>query len=305
MKDQRGIAVLTAMIILALCASISAAMIWHRNIDIQRTANILHKDQAKYYALGMEAWACEILHRDAVHSKTDSLGERWASHLPVLPIQGGSITAQLVDLQGRFNLNNLIEKNQNLDEDAARQFRRLLALLKLDPGIAAAVADWIDADRKPRDPAGAEDSYYKGLAPPYLAANQPFTSVSELLLVKGVSYKAYIKLRPFVAALPVSNSPINVNTAPWPVIASLTRKISVGEAKALVKQRGRDGFQSLTDFTTKVDGDVDTGQITLTSHYFRLHTTAKIGESSVTLYSLLERRKNAPVEALKHTFGTL
>ena len=64
-------------------------------------------------------------------------------------------------------------------------FRRLLAILDLSPGLADALADWIDADGVPQPNDGAEDSYYGSLQPPYLAANRPLTDLSELALVRG------------------------------------------------------------------------------------------------------------------------
>jgi general secretion pathway protein K len=301
---QRGVAVIIALVILAIAATLSAAMLWDRNLDLHRTANILHLDQARQYLLGAEDWSEQILARDAQHSQTDSLGEKWATHLPALPIEGGALSGRLIDMQGRFNLNSLGAGQKKTRGGALAQFKRLLTVLKIDPSIANAVADWIDADLKPRRPGGAEDGYYAALKMPYLTADQPMASVSELLLVKGVTWRDYQRLRPYVAALPPGNLRINVNTAPWPVIASLGRGISPAEAKELVAKRGPNGFQSIGQFRNQLHEKVTSGAIGLASRFFRLKATVRIGSSSLTLYSLLKRGQTGAVYCIRRSFGT-
>ncbi|HET7371441.1 MAG TPA: type II secretion system minor pseudopilin GspK [Gammaproteobacteria bacterium] len=304
-QHERGVAILVALVVLTIAASLSTAMLWDRNLDIHRTANILHLDQAREYLLGAADWSAQILRRDAQHSQTDSLGEEWATQLPALPVQGGALTGRLVDLQGRFNLNSLVGANGKTNPEALSQFVRLLALLQINPAIAPAVADWIDADSTPTRPAGAEDGYYAALEVPYLAANQPLASVSELLLIKGMTWRAYQRLLPLVAALPAANLRINVNTAPWPVIASLAKGITPAEAQGIVAQRGPNGFQSVAQFQSLLAERVPTGAIGLASSYFRLISTAQIGSSSLTMYSLLQRSQTGGVTSIRQTLGTL
>ncbi|HET7586897.1 MAG TPA: type II secretion system minor pseudopilin GspK [Gammaproteobacteria bacterium] len=302
---ERGVAVLVALVVLAIAASLSTAMLWDRNLDVHRTANILHLDQAREYLLGAADWAEQILRRDAQHSQTDSLGENWATQLPALPVQGGALTGELIDLQGLFNVNSLVAANGKTNPEALAQFERLLAVLQINPAIASAVADWIDVDAAPHRPAGAEDGYYAGLEVPYLAANQPLASVSELLLIKGITYPVYQRLLPFVAALPATNLRININTAPWPVIASLAKGITPAEAQSIVAQRGPNGFQSVAQFQSLLAERVTTGAIGLASSYFRLISTAQIGSSSLTMYSLLQRGQTGGVTSIRQTLGTL
>jgi len=54
------------------------------------------------------------------------------------------------------------------------------------PEVADAIVDWRDADSVP-GAQGAEDDYYATLTPPYYCKNAPFTTVEELLLVRGVT----------------------------------------------------------------------------------------------------------------------
>ncbi len=81
-------------------------------------------------------------------------------------------------------------------------FKRLLENLKLDPEIATALVDWIDADINETLPGGAEDGAYLLAVPPYRAANRPLVDISELRLVQGYTPEVITALAPHVTALP-------------------------------------------------------------------------------------------------------
>jgi general secretion pathway protein K len=315
---ERGVALLIAMVVLAIAATLSTAMIWDRELDVRRFANIKQGDQALEYALGAEAWAEQILRRDFQSNQGNTnLTQDWAMQLPSLPVEGGSITGNLQDLQGLFNVNNLASKKPGEAAAALLQFQRLLVNLGLDPGIASAVYDWVNAGNQPSNQGGAKDEFYTQLAPPYLTAQQPMTSISELLLVKGVTPQVYLALLPDVCALPLidpgsaSNTvmhatAININTAPAAVIASLNTNISLSTAEAAVQTRTQHVFQSFQELT--VLGISAAGSIpppTVTSSYFRLTALVQIGDTQITLYSLLYRASNGATIAIRRTYGTL
>jgi general secretion pathway protein K len=107
--SQRGVALIMAIIVVAIGTMIAVNLIWRGTLDLRRTESALAADQGLMYVQGAEAWAADILRQDLVDSpESDHLGEQWAIELPPLPVDGGTITGRLEDLQGRFNLNNLI-----------------------------------------------------------------------------------------------------------------------------------------------------------------------------------------------------
>jgi len=168
---QRGaVALMFAMLIVALCTLFAVSLAWDTTLDVRRTTNLLWREQAAQVGLGAEEWVGTILRQDARDNDTDHLGEIWAQQLPPLPVDGagmsGEIAGGLVDLQGRFNINNLLNADGAIDEASLEQFRRLLLVLGLQPSLAGAVADWLDADTEPFFPDGAEERfcYYDGLA---------------------------------------------------------------------------------------------------------------------------------------------
>jgi general secretion pathway protein K len=190
-------------------------------LDQRRSGTLLAMDQALQVALGAEAWAADFLKQDLQDSQTDHLGETWARPLPPLPIDGGSVEGRLEDMQGRFNINNLVNNDGTTNPEAVKQLERLFAMLEVEPAWASAIADWVDADTQPGFPDGAEDSAYTGQDPPHLAANMPITRVSELMVLSGFGTERYLRVRPYLSALPVG-TPLNVCTAPGMVLDALS-----------------------------------------------------------------------------------
>lgn len=298
---ERGVALLIAMIILALGASITSAVIWQRSIAVERTALLQAQAQAYLYDLGAEAWVDQILTRSA--GKNDTLDSPWAQQLPPLPIQGGALLGHVEDLQGRFNLNDLVDTQGHEDTVAFAAFQRLLSALGIDPGLADTILDWEDPDDIPRPSNGAETGYYSSLDPPYASANQPFVSPTSLLLIKGITPKIYERLAPYVAALPLS-TPINVNTASAPVIAALVPHMSLEKARELVQTRGKKGFENYQQFQSLVPEKV-VMPVSLASSFFLLQVTTTIGSTQLTLYSVLYRDKQGMTHSIFRSFAPI
>ena len=131
-KIHAGVALITALLVVALATITAVAMLNQQQLEIRRTINVLNYDQATLYALGGETWAKRILLRDLQYSKIDSLQELWAIPLPATVVVGGSIQGQIQDLQRYFNLNNVIKEGRVSSEDVAF-FERLLITLDLSP----------------------------------------------------------------------------------------------------------------------------------------------------------------------------
>ena len=319
MRRERGIALLTVLVAVALAVSLAGAIAWNLTLDEHRSAAIIQGDQAYEYALGAEAWSEQILYRDYTsNSKATTLGQNWAQQLPPLPVEGGEILGHLEDLQGRFNLNNLVNQAGQADPIYVQQFQRLLTQLNLDPGIAGAVVDWLDADDTPTQPGGAEVDYYSRLSPPYRPPNAPMTSVSELQAVYGVTPQVYAALLPYVCVLPPASipgsgtpvamaTPINVNTASVPVLMSLATGITQDQAQQIVDARGTNGFTSKMQLNSLISGNAlaKAPAYDVNSQYFLLTVTAEIGTTHMTLYSLLYRATGGKTAALRRTLGTL
>ena len=302
-ERQRGVAVLTAMLVVTLGTMIAVNMMWEASVDQRRAAAGLAADQGLAYLQGAEAWAGDILRQDKVDSpQSDHLGELWALEITPLPVDGGAISGRLEDLQGRFNLNNLTTLQGAVDPLAQAQFERLLASLGLDPRLAGVVVDWLDVDADTNFPDGAEDDAYAGVIPPYRTPNWAITSTSELTAMAGIEADGYRVLLPYVTALPPGTR-VNVNTASAPVLASLSDDIDVAQAASLLEQRGSGAFADIdATFDGLISADVR-GRIDGSSSYFLLTATVVLGTHQFTLYSVLQRHQSGLVGAIFRSLG--
>jgi general secretion pathway protein K len=302
-KYHNGVALLTALLITALLATLAITLKWNNALDIRSTVVMLNRDQAVQVALGAESWMQNILRDDLANSTTDHLGEIWAGDLPPLPIDGGEIFGSIEDLQGRFNVNNLIDANGETDPLALKQFQDLLIALQLDPRFAGIAADWIDADDQASFPDGAEDSIYTGFTPPYRAANQLLSNATELGAIEGMDKASFDILLPHIVALPRSTG-INVNTATGPVLQSLGETISVADVEGLLAAREDTGFADLArSFATLVDPSV-MPQLEESSSFFQLKLVVRIDTVRITYYSILERGPRGDVTPILRSLGT-
>lgn len=287
---QRGVALITALLVVAIATVAAVSMANRQQLDIRRTSGLLHGEQSWAYVLGAENWAKVVLRRDAKDSKIDTLAEDWSTQPPVSIVEGGSIIGRLLDLQGRFNINDLVN-GSTADAKAIAFYKRLLRNLNLDDRLADALVDWIDPDINVHFPDGAEDETYLLLDPPYRAANQPLVDVSELRLVKGYTAEVVARLLPHVVALPARTA-VNVNTADAVVLSAVADNLSLTDGEALVEARGDEGFSGVDVFKglgPLAGKAVDADLLSAKSDWFVLLTEARIGQGRARLASRIER----------------
>ena len=304
---QRGVALITAILITALVSSVALSLAWDNALDMRRTMTLLYRDQAVQVAIGAESWIQSILRDDLAETDTDHLGEIWASELPGLPVQSdvvqGELFGSIEDLQGRFNVNNLIGQDGDVDELALEQFRRLLIALELDPRIAGIAADWLDSNQEAGFPDGAEDAIYTGFIPAYRTPNLAITNATELAALEGVDKESFDILAPHIVALP-GRTGINVNTATAAVLQSLDENLSASDVESLISERENGGFADLQNtFSTLVAPEV-LPQLEETTSYFQLRLVVQIATVRIIYFSTLQRGPRGDVVPILRSLGT-
>jgi general secretion pathway protein K len=318
-KQQRGIALITAIILVALAAVLATAIGFGSAMSARRASTSFGADQAFLAAEGVEAMAAYVLRQSAstgANANTFSLEQPWAQPYGPYELSDGVTLdlAQLEDEQGKFNLNNLAPTTAGTDMNSGnvQVFQRLLTNLGLEEKWALLMADWIDNDNTPNTPDGAEDSVYLSQTPPYRAANLHITSISELLALPGFGRDRYDRLAPYITALPPGTT-INTCTASGVLLDALSGKTEYStDTGNLASQRkeANSCFPSPQVFKNSLaQGDTAQSQslIDTTSSYFRLRTFITIGTARFTLYSLLYRDGSPPgghIRPILRTFGT-
>ena len=306
---QRGVALITAIVVVAIATVLAVRIGTRAAMDLRRTAGLVALDQGWHVALGAEAWAIEVLNVDIRDSQElDHLGEAWAQPLPPLPVDGGEVRGALEDMQGRFNLNNLINADHEPDTVNIERFQRLLLLVGAQPRWASLMADWIDDDPQPGIPEGAEDGAYLAQNPPYRAANRPVATTTEMMALPGMTRDEFERIRPYVAALPAGTT-VNVCTAKAPVLAALVESGTDFGNQELLTANRRDGcFPEERDvlelFTDPTERQLLDRAISNDTHWFRAVTAVRIGTSEFTLYSLINRNSDTAIRTVLRSTGT-
>ena len=248
-SSQRGIALLTILVMVALATILAATIAKRQTNTSENTGYLMRQDQSLLYAKSAEAFFSELLIQDSDNGgNIDHLQENWAKPMPAFPVEDGFVSGRLLDESGKFNLNNLLKADGSVDDSARRWFEKLLQRVGLPAELSQAVIDWQDADDETTGAMGAESNYYQGLDPSYLASNTKFHQVEELKLVRGFEGKNYDLIAPYVTALPEATK-ININTAAPLLLASIDPKIDVKtvEQELKAKQAELTYFNSVED----------------------------------------------------------
>lgn len=303
-RRQEGIALITAILVVALAAVAATAILSSANIAIHRTGNLQDSERAWWYAGGIEGWLRTILERDQDDNKFDGLDDVWAKPVDYLPVDEGFVRGQMVDLQGRYNLNNLAVADPQAFKQEQEVFLRLLQGIEgVDAfqaqALASAIRDWIDADSEPTGFDGAEDSEYLGANPPHRVPNRLMESPTELLAVKGVTRELYQRIRPYLTALPQTGTPINVNTAPEALVFALAKAPGPAQRK-FIEERLKKPAESVGELTGARGvygaGDAPNSMLAVASRYFMLRAEVFVGSGRLALYSFYYRPdQGAPV----------
>jgi general secretion pathway protein K len=302
------VALISAMIVVSLATVIAATLFFDSAMTARRTAGSFSMEQALQLAQGGDALAAYALQQSAV--KPVNPAQKWAEHYgPVEVAPEVSFEAQLSDEQGKFNLNTLLTKDGKPNEPAVKVFNQLLKLLELEPRWTSLLIDWMDANTLPESE-GGEDSLYASQTPPHRTGNLLLTSISELQQMPGFNRELYLRLAPFVTALPPTANKINVCTADREVLDALfavsandTNNIEYTRMRPeeLATSRAQGCFPSLETLTR---GDAAMrGLASEESNYFRLRTWVRIGTAQFALYSLMFREGDT-ARPISRTFGT-
>lgn len=303
MRRQRGVALITVMLVVALVTIICAALLLRQQLAIRSTGNQLLVRQAQYYAEGGELLAKAMLRRDQGADQVDHLAEPWANPRLNFPLdEGGELRLRIEDLSGRFNLNSVAAGGEAADQ-ALLRLRRLLQTLQLSPAYADRLKDWVDGDQEPSGMAGAEDDQYLLLKPAYRTGVGRIAEVSELRLLLGMSEADYRRLAPFVSALP-SQVELNINTASAQVLACLGEGIPEAALKSAIEGRGRTGYRDPGAFAQQLGAyQVSPQGLATNSQYFRVTTEVLLGDRRQVLASYLQRGNDGRVRLMARDLG--
>ncbi len=296
---QRGAAILTAMLIVTLVASLTATALWQqwRSIEIETAERA--RVQSSWILQGALDWGRLILREDARAGTPDHLAEPWAvalkeARLSTFLAAGKSsdtvedvgedafLSGQITDLQGRLNARNLIVDGQP-HTPTLRAFSRLFDALRLpESELNSLVLNMRLAQEMGINPNDKNASNnHSPLLPRTL----------EQLGWLGLSNSSIDRLRDYVTVLP-ERTAVNLNTAPALVVYASIGAIDQAGAQRLIIARSMAHFRSLSD-VTKALGNSEIPLVQeehgINSRFFEMRALLRLGDLRVQERSVVQR----------------
>ena len=287
---QRGIAVITAILIAALVASLAFALSGRQRqwLNLVDHRNDLLAAQAM--ALSAIDLARLTLRDDMRNNQVDHLLESWTIPVPAVNVETGKVGGLLVEQQGKFNLFTL-QSSGKVNEAGLLALQRLLSTRNLP-------TDWAEKLAQALAVQAAQWQRY------LLAANKvslqtvlkplPVANLSELAELAGIEKGKLAELDDLVTILPESTS-VNVNFAPPEVLMAVTPGLSLKEAERLVSRRTTSHFKSGQDFVNNLPENLRTSaksaNYTVESQYFLSEVHSGFGRAYVRLQALIYRQR--------------
>jgi general secretion pathway protein K len=303
-RFQRGAALLTAMLTVALVTTLASAALWQqwRQVEIETAER--GRSQTGWMMTGALDWTRLILREDAVSAQgagVDHLGEPWA-----LPVQESKLSTflsqdqqwhegdaevflsgQITDAQSRMNVMNLIEDGKVSPKALARfaaLFERLNLPLSELQNLALQLQATADAAAKPATATAS-------------AALMPQQTAQLLWL--GLSPRTLMSLQEHITVLPEA-TPVNLNTASAEVLSASLPGLDLASARQAVDLRQRAHWPTL-DAAREALGaagrQLDEKQHSVQSRYFEVQGRMRI-DNVVQQERALVRRDGNQVRML-------
>ena len=304
-KKQRGIALITVLMILSIMVTIAATMTGRLTLSLKRTEGLIFSQSVYWYGQAAGDFGRMVLNQDFADSDVVSLDQNWALPDMVFPLENGTISGEFKDLRSCFNLNALGVKDKgNIRATPVTQLQALLEAIGINDYAAEMIAesarDWVDKDDQSNAAQGAEDSIYQARAVPHLAGNNLMVEISELRAVQGVGQKVYERISPYLCAIPSTEQKINVNTVTVEQAAVLFAlfdrdfEFSLSDFTKLLEDRPVSGWNKVDDFlASSLFSDVTPSaelkkQLSVTSEYFQLNGAAEFEDRIIAVQLLFQ-----------------
>lgn len=301
-RQQRGVAVITALLLTTLAITIVASLFWQQQVQVRSIENQRLQLQKRWILRGAIDWAILILREDQKNSTNDDLTEAWAVPLADTQldqyVENGRadgekseaiLSGNIVDAQSFFNLNNLAS-NGDVNRRDVIVFARLLVNVRLNPQLAEVVATSIAATQaKPAVPGMATPV----VTEPSNARPMAIERIEDLLSVPGFTADMLLKLKDFVVVLPRSTH-VNANTASAQVLAARIVGITLADATALVAGREKIIFRDAADLASRLatmgkPTTLSSDEIGFNTNYFIVNGKVRINRAALDAQALIER----------------
>ena len=320
-KKFKGAALIMALFVTAIIASVSAGLFSMVSTNLENEKNMISEQQAILTTLSLESFTKKYLNNKENRNNIVLAANNFSQKSPInLPLERGNLEANIVDMGQCFNLNSLISISPTGEETANQEnlefFKNLMKSLFIQDQkieeISPAVIDWLDKDFFPDSYLGVEDDYYRNEKPARLTSNQFFFDITELRDVKGMTEEIFQKLKPYICAFNSVETKININSLnpfyPNILVALSSNTLSDLEARNILNSKPLGGYSSVSDFLnqqeikTAFSSKFSKSNLTLETKYFILNTNIKIDDKDFHLKSHIFMLNESP-KVIRRKFG--
>lgn len=283
-RNIKGSALITALFIMALIAAAATALIYEQQLTIANAEQSFNYSQALQYSQLITDWAVDTLEQNLLHPST-APADTIPVYYPTTEIPGGQYRGVLLDMQAKFNLNNL--RSPTTIAGFVNMIKIVLPNLEDPEGIAKAISNYLS-------PAGTyDDSYdqaYQKAGLSYSPPHRPMLDATELRKVAGVTHSIYQALIPYVTALPKSGTALNINTASLQDLTSVGTGISLETAKAIANGRPYKNNEDIATNPTLQNHQLnETSLLTASSNFFVARSLVETGKQQLLMNSYIVR----------------
>lgn len=306
---QRGAALLSAMVIVTLVATLASSMVWQQWRAVQVESAERVRSQAGWVLRGALDWARLILREDQRSGGADHLGEPWAIPLAEARLstflaadasnnvdEGDNaveafLSGRVEDANARYNLRNLLDADGKVVPEELQVLRRLCELAGLSPTLGDAVADaWRRGNLAVRATQLDDDAALASLGgEEALKAAPLMPQTSDQLVWLGLDAATVERLRTVVTVLPDATK-VNLNTASREVLAAVIDGLDQGRAARLVQARQRTPFKSTSEVTEVLGaGNWNVSRLAVTSDFFEVRGRLRYEDHIIEQRHLVQR----------------
>ena len=286
-KKECGIALISAILIAALVASLAFALSARERLWLNQVENRRDLSAAQAVAFASIDLARFALRDDMRNSQLDHLLETWTVPIPPIAVEEGKASGRLIEMQGRFNLFAL-QRAGKPDLAGVDMLQNLLAARNLPSDWALKMARAM-ATQATLVPVPNERKF------------MPIANLSELAQLAEIDPARLVALDPLLTILP-ENTAVNVNFAAPEILAATTPGLTLGEAEQVVSRRAAAHFRSVQDYVNalpeRLRGIASTTRYCVESQYFIAEVDSWFGRAHLRYNALIYRQRNRMPELL-------
>ena len=317
---QRGMAIISALLIAAVVAVIAGGMLTRQTVFTRSLEAEQLRVQGAWVLHGGIEISRHLLWDARRRDPLTRLDQPWAQPLVMTRNDGRDLPfeGRLEDEQGKFNLRNLVA-NERIDEEQQVSFQRLCQLIGVNGALSQRISQRVIAsyprllnpelaDKAPPKSGfdSGRDTSPNAVRKPQLPTRPMLRSLDDLRSVEGMNDSLLAKITPYLTVLP-ANTWLNGNTASAPVLAAYVPGLSIERAQALIAERDSgQWFINRRDFVNRLrmpNLELATIKVGITSDWFRLRGKARSDQRRVSLDALLHRSEDRLPEVIWSRVG--